>query len=263
MTTHCQADTGRLKRVALRHPRLAFASQLAIDKQWRQLGFTAAPELRTALAEYDAFEQILRSHDITIDYLPDTVGTGLDSIYVRDASVLCERGAILCRMGKKARRGEPAAHGELYASLGIPVLGTIEPPGTLEGGDVAWLDRRTVAVGHGYRTNAAGIDQQGVLGVEGGAERRAESGTARPGVGEVGGDRLEVEVVDAVRSERQATDDVALDRQSRRTDEQRIPLALIEHQPAPGEHLRGLRDSSIWVHSPLARLSRSRIGASF
>jgi len=165
MTTLARADYGRLQRVALKRPQLAFASQPAIEEQWHQLGFTAAPQFELALAEYDAFEQILRAHDIAIDYLPDTVGTSLDSLYVRDASVLCERGAILCRMGKNARRGEPAAHGELYANLGIPVLGAIEPPGTLEGGDVAWLDRRTIAVGHGYRTNASGIEQlRGLLG---------------------------------------------------------------------------------------------------
>jgi N-dimethylarginine dimethylaminohydrolase len=62
-------------------------------------------------------------------------------------------------MGKSARRGEPAAQGALFESLGLPVLGTIEPPGTLEGGDVVWLDGQTMAVGRGYRTNDEGIRQ--------------------------------------------------------------------------------------------------------
>jgi len=39
------------------------------------------------------------------------------------------------------------------------VLGAIEGDGRLEGGDVVWLDPRTVAVGRGYRTNEAGIRQ--------------------------------------------------------------------------------------------------------
>jgi N-dimethylarginine dimethylaminohydrolase len=43
--------------------------------------------------------------------------------------------------------------------MGLPILGTILPPGRLEGGDVVWLDRRTIAVGRGYRTNDAGIGQ--------------------------------------------------------------------------------------------------------
>ncbi len=40
-----------------------------------------------------------------------------------------------------------------------PILGTITEPGTLEGGDVAWLDEHTLAVGHTYRTNEEGIRQ--------------------------------------------------------------------------------------------------------
>jgi N-dimethylarginine dimethylaminohydrolase len=44
-------------------------------------------------------------------------------------------------------------------TLGLPVLGSIREPGTVEGGDVVWLNPQTVAVGHGYRTNAEGIRQ--------------------------------------------------------------------------------------------------------
>jgi N-dimethylarginine dimethylaminohydrolase len=62
-------------------------------------------------------------------------------------------------MGKPERRGEPAAQEVAFRQLGIPVLGAIAAPGTLEGGDVVWLDERTIAVGRGYRTNDAGIRQ--------------------------------------------------------------------------------------------------------
>jgi N-dimethylarginine dimethylaminohydrolase len=62
-------------------------------------------------------------------------------------------------MGKPARRKEPAAQGDAFRAAGIPVIGAIEPPGTLEGGDVVWFDERTVAIGRGYRTNAEGVRQ--------------------------------------------------------------------------------------------------------
>lgn len=39
------------------------------------------------------------------------------------------------------------------------IAGRIESPGRLEGGDVIWLDARTLVVGRGYRTNADGIRQ--------------------------------------------------------------------------------------------------------
>ena len=39
------------------------------------------------------------------------------------------------------------------------ILGEISGEGRLEGGDVAWLDKNTLAVGHGYRTNDKGFEQ--------------------------------------------------------------------------------------------------------
>ncbi len=66
---------------------------------------------------------------------------------------------VLCRMGKPQRCGEPAAQGLAFREWGIPIAGAIEPPGTLEGGDVVWLNHRTMVVGRGYRTNDEGIAQ--------------------------------------------------------------------------------------------------------
>lgn len=45
------------------------------------------------------------------------------------------------------------------AALGIARLGTIEDPGTAEGGDMFWLDPTTLLVGIGYRTNEAAVEQ--------------------------------------------------------------------------------------------------------
>ena len=78
---------------------------------------------------------------------------------MRDAAVVCDRGVILCSMGKPQRLGEPAAQEAALRALGYPIAGTIQPPGRLEGGDVVWLDERTMAVGRGYRTNDDGIAQ--------------------------------------------------------------------------------------------------------
>ena len=91
--------------------------------------------------------------------LPEAPDTGLDSIYTHDASVVTPKGMVLCRMGKPQRSGEPAAQGAAFESWGVPIVGRIEPPGKLEGGDLMWLDERTVVVGQGYRTNAEGIRQ--------------------------------------------------------------------------------------------------------
>ena len=159
MAGNALAEIGRLTRVLLKHPREAFVSDEAIASQWSPLGFTAAPSFRRAIAEYDAFVDVLRGSGAQIDFLPANDATSLDSIYVRDASIVCARGVILCRMGKRLRNGEPAAQRAAFDKLGIPIVGDITEPGCLEGGDVVWLDERTIAVGRGYRTNDAGILQ--------------------------------------------------------------------------------------------------------
>jgi N-dimethylarginine dimethylaminohydrolase len=159
MSFSSQSETGTLSRLLLKHAREAFRSQYAAHAEWEALHFTAEPEVARAIDEYERFVAMLRASGTEIAFLDEADGTGLDSIYVRDASVVCDRGVILCRMGKRQRQGEPAAQEAAFRRLGVPILGVINSPGTLEGGDVAWLDERTLAVGRGYRTNDEGIAQ--------------------------------------------------------------------------------------------------------
>ena len=85
--------------------------------------------------------------------------TTLDSIYARDAAIVSERGVITASMGKASRAGEPEAEERELRACGWPIAGSIAAPGHLEGGDLIWLDARTLAVGQGARTNAEGIRQ--------------------------------------------------------------------------------------------------------
>ena len=157
--TTAQSDVGVLRRVLLKGPREAFRSAEAIANEWRALSFTAPPDFDRALEEYDAFARAVTMAGAHVDYLPPASGVTLDSIYVRDASVVCDRGVILCEMGKPERAGEPAAQAEMLRALGAPIVGAIRAPGRLEGGDVVWLAPRILAVGRGYRTNDDGIRQ--------------------------------------------------------------------------------------------------------
>lgn len=154
-----QSEVGRLRTVLLKHPREAFVDRERVAAQWHDLGFVGAPDLERASAEFDHLVSILKRFEIEILSLPRDDETGLDSIYTRDASVVCDRGAILCSMGKPRRRGEPAAVERFLAMEGVPILGRISGEGLLEGGDVVWIDERTLAVGEGYRSNGAGIRQ--------------------------------------------------------------------------------------------------------
>jgi N-dimethylarginine dimethylaminohydrolase len=146
MTPGAQSEVAVVKLLLLKHAKDAFVGEDSVRRQWYDLGYAASPNFTRAVG-------------IEIVFLASDDRVGLDSIYVRDASIVCSGGAILCNMGKAGRRGEPQVQECAFRKAGLPVLGRIVGDGTVEGGDVVWLDDRTVAVGRGYRTNDAGIEQ--------------------------------------------------------------------------------------------------------
>lgn len=152
-------EFGRLRRVVMKHPREAFVDEQTIAREWRALNFTAPPDFARAVDEYESLLGIIRGTGAEISFLPARSGTGLDSIYVRDASIVSPAGMVIGSMGKELRTGEPVAQEGALRELGVAIAGSIRPPGRLEGGDLVWLNDRTVIVGEGYRTNAAGIRQ--------------------------------------------------------------------------------------------------------
>jgi N-dimethylarginine dimethylaminohydrolase len=159
-----------LKTVLLKHPREAFLDQDTLNKNWKVNNYSACPDFQKALAEYEEFLKLLRKVVPDIRFLPSSAQTGMDSIYVRDAAVVTDQGLIPCRMGKELRQHEPETIESFAEKYDMPVLGRIEKPGRLEGGDVLWVDENTLAVGEGPRTNAEGIHQLQTLLVHFGIE---------------------------------------------------------------------------------------------
>src|SRR5262245_14627100 len=96
--TNTLAEFARLTHVLLKHPREAFRSDERIAGEWKGLHFGGAPSFARAVEEYDALVEILKTAGVHIDHLPAEEQTNLDSLYVRDASIVCLRGVILCRM---------------------------------------------------------------------------------------------------------------------------------------------------------------------
>jgi N-dimethylarginine dimethylaminohydrolase len=158
-----QSDTGPIRTLLVKHARDAFISDDEIHRQWRGLHYREGPDFARSVEEYDRFVEHLAVLGADLYFLPQSVEVGLDSIYVRDAAMVCNKGVILCNMGKPERRHEPWAQNQAFRALDIPVCGAIEGEGRLEGGDVVWVDEKTLAVARGYRTNDEGIRQLMVL----------------------------------------------------------------------------------------------------
>jgi N-dimethylarginine dimethylaminohydrolase len=112
-----------------------------------------------AAIQHQALTALVAGSGAEIHWLPDTDDGLSDSVFTHDPSLMTARGAVILRMAKPLRAPEPALHEQAYFALGIPILGRIEAPGMVEGGDCVWVDRDTLAVGRGVRTNQAGIRQ--------------------------------------------------------------------------------------------------------
>lgn len=146
-----------LRRVIVKRPEEAFSSEAKVAAEWQRLGFTAPPDLARAADEHRRFVALLEAAGAEVLFLPAAESTTIDSIYTHDPGLVTEAGAIVFQTGKPERRGEGPALAAALAAWDVPVLGTVDGPATAEGGDMLWLDRRTLVAGRGFRTNGPGI----------------------------------------------------------------------------------------------------------
>ena len=150
---------GSLQRVLVCSPAAAGWNQPERANQWRDLGFHHAPDCDEASAQHTALVHELEAAGAEIIELPAAADFSVDAVYAHDASLATDFGLIVMRPGKPNRAAEGHHHRALCQQLGIPILGEISAPGTTEAGDIVWLDAKTLLVGHGFRTNAEGIEQ--------------------------------------------------------------------------------------------------------
>jgi N-dimethylarginine dimethylaminohydrolase len=143
-----------LRRVLVKRPEAAFAN--ADPAQWH---YTARPNLELAQQEHDALTGLLRQAGVEVILHEEAQPERADAIFVFDPAIITEAGAIILRMGKTLRQGEEDALARCLEALDIPIHYTLSGEARAEGGDLLWLNRHTLAVGQGFRTNAAGLRQ--------------------------------------------------------------------------------------------------------
>jgi dimethylargininase len=112
-------------------------------------------ELETARRQHEAYERALSGAGCTVHRLAG--GDDMpDSVFIEDTAVVFGQLAIVARPGAESRRIETGPVASVLAHH--RTVHRIEPPGTLDGGDVLVVGRR-VFVGASARTNAEGIEQ--------------------------------------------------------------------------------------------------------
>jgi len=155
----CHSEYGAIQSLWIKPAENAFINQETLHAQWNELNYLGEPIYQETLTEYKEFQSHFTQGSIELHSFPTDGSVMMDSIYCRDAAIATDFGMIICNMGKGGRINEPQAQAKAYRAVGTAILAAITAPGTLEGGDVAWLDEKTLAVGHTYRTNPEGIKQ--------------------------------------------------------------------------------------------------------
>lgn len=163
MKVTCHSEYGRLRTLFIKNVESAFVDDKSLSREWKELNFLSKPDFEQSKKEYGDFLKLLKTNDAEISFFPFDKSVTIDSIYCRDAALATDAGMIICSMGKSGRVNEPAAEKRAFEKSGLRILGEIKSPGTLEGGDVAWIDHKTLAVGNTYRTNDEGIRQLSAL----------------------------------------------------------------------------------------------------
>ncbi|MEY4311356.1 MAG: hypothetical protein RLZZ571_126 [Actinomycetota bacterium] len=147
------SSVATLKRVAVRTP--------TRDADYEAAHWLGAPEdldLDALIRDHGIFVQLLRDLGCDVEVLPEAPGQP-DAIFTYDPAFVIPSGVVQFQGAKDARKKEPALLAGDLNAIGIPTVGVLTGGATADGGDMFWLDSKTIGLGRTYRTNAEGEKQ--------------------------------------------------------------------------------------------------------
>ncbi len=117
------------------------------------------PDEGLLLQQHLAFRELLTRLGVEVVNAPAREGL-VDYTFVHDSCFVVGSGFVELNMRKPTRSPEPPVlAGFLRDEVGVPQIATISGDARVDGGDMFWLDDVTLAIGRGYRTNAAAVEQ--------------------------------------------------------------------------------------------------------
>ncbi len=111
--------------------------------------------LDLALQQHQQYQSILSSLGCEIVSVPTESGL-VDSVFIEDTAIVLDEIAVMCLPGAKSRRAEVAGIGDVLQQY--RTLASIQPPGTLDGGDLLRVGK-VIYAGLSARSNRSGIEQ--------------------------------------------------------------------------------------------------------
>lgn len=154
---YCDSEVGKLRDVIMRRP--GKEVEYITQENYGDFRWKAPMDIEKARAQHDALTDIYRAHGVNVHYVENQREDRPNALFMRDQVFMTPEGAILCRNGISARRGEERYTAETLSKLGVPIIKTINGEGWFDGACGMWIDRQTVILGTSARANKKGIEQ--------------------------------------------------------------------------------------------------------
>lgn len=148
------SEVDTLKAVLMRRPGKEVESF-----DYKEVRFKEPIDVLKFRQEHDNLAQIYKEHGIKVYYVENQREDRPNALFMRDLVFMTPEGAIVTRPAMAARRGEERYVAEALAKIGVPIVRTINGGGTFEGAMGMWVDRHTVILATGSRTNKEGYEQ--------------------------------------------------------------------------------------------------------
>ncbi|PLS17334.1 amidinotransferase [Bacillus sp. M6-12] len=154
---YCDSEIGKLQAVLMHRPGKEIEG--ITKENFAEYRFRAPINPERARAQQDSLADIYRQHGVQVHYVENQRTDRPNAMFMRDLMFMTPEGAIVCRPAIPSRRGEEKAVAKTLASLGVPIIKTINGDGYFEGASAMWINRETVIIGTGSRTNESGAKQ--------------------------------------------------------------------------------------------------------
>lgn len=128
---------------------------------WQAARFKGPISPEKFRAQHDALTETYREHGVAVHYIEEQREDRPNALFCRDLVFMTPEGAIVTRPAMEARRGEERYAAKKLAELGVPIIRTVCGSATFEGAMGLWIDRHTVVLASGVRTNREGYEMVG------------------------------------------------------------------------------------------------------
>lgn len=146
--------TGVLKQVLVSRPSFLKPAPInEIAKKWE----STTLDVEKMEWEHQLFTDAYRSAGVDVVYLPSDIDRP-NSVFARDFGGCIKEGYVLGKFKHSLREKEHTDYQKRMKELGIPLIAKVEN-GLFEGGDFAFLDESTIAIGMADRTNETGVEE--------------------------------------------------------------------------------------------------------